>query len=336
MARNRFCAIICLTIAALFLLSPSLLAADKPVQWKAQYAWGKGDGTRTYGWEPTFEKILSKTNGALAIDFYDPNALVPNSDMMRAVQKGAIDVYLGGASRNTAIPQKLGLVTQGISMAWSTPEDAYKIFYEHGLLKLLQDMYAKEMGLMYFPAGGSGNYGISTSFAFKSIADLKGKKIRASATYAPLLNAMGATPVSIPGAELYMALKLGTVDGMVYSFNGFVSQKFGEVVKYAMLPALVCPPLGAYFINLDSWNKLSKDVQDLIAKQIQDDFIPGTLSSIEKDSVSIAEAGVTLVQLSDDEIKSLRAMSQQSWDEIAAQGPLAKQAIQIIKDYYGM
>jgi len=306
------------------------------IRWRAQFAWHKGDATRTYGWEPTLKAIQENSGGRLAIEFFEPNALVPDQGMLSAVSKGAIDLALGGASRYAMIPEGLGLITQGVPMAWSNPEDAYEIYYERGLLELLQRVYADELNVKFFPSGGSGRYGISTTFPFSGLDGLAGKKLRASSTYAAVVEALGGTPTYIPGAELYMGLKLGTVDGMVYSYNGFVTQQFGEVLTHVMLPALVTPPVGVFWINMDSWNALPADLQELIALQIREDFIPSTRISMAQDDEAIEDSGLTTVQLADEEAMKLRELCLAGWEEIAAQGPSAYEAVSILKDFYGI
>ena len=308
--------------------------SDTTLRWKAQFEWHKGDATRLYGWEPTLDAIQKETKDLLVIEFFEPNALVPNKGMLRAVSTGAIDLALAGASRHAIIPEGLGLVTQGLPMAWSNPQDAYQIYYEGGLLELLQQMYAEQFNVKFFPAGGSGRYGLSTAFPLSGLSDMQGKKIRASSTYASIVEALGATPTYIPGAELYMGLKLGTVDGMVYSYNGFVSQKFGEVLTHVVLPALVTPPIGVFWINMDSWQALPTDLQERIARRIRDDFVPSTQASMAQDDEVISQSGMKVVELSDAEIKRLRELCLAGWEEIAAKGPLAGKAIQILKDYH--
>ncbi len=317
-----------------FLIPLIACQTSETPRWRAQFEWHKGDATRSYGWEPTLEAIQNETKDRLAIEFFEPNALVPNKGMLRAVSTGAIDLALGGASRHAIIPEGLGLVTQGIPMAWSNPQDAYKIYYESGLLELLQQMYAEQFNVKFFPAGGSGRYGLSTAFPLGGLGDLQGKKIRASSTYASVVEALGATPTYIPGAELYMGLKLGTVDGMVYSYNGFVSQKFGEVLSHVVLPALVTPPIGVYWINMDSWKALPADIQEKIARRIRDDFVPSTENSMAQDDEVISRSEMEVVELSDSEIERLRELCLAGWEEIAAKGPIAAKAIQILKDYH--
>jgi len=69
-----------------------------------------------------------------------------------------------------------------------------------------------------------------------SPADLKGLKIRVplTPTIKAVFEAWGAAPTPVAGAELYLALKQGIVDGQDNGFDAIAGAKFYEVQKYAM------------------------------------------------------------------------------------------------------
>ena len=58
------------------------------------------------------------------------------------------------------------------------------------------------------------------------VADLQGRKIRAVGMEATIMDVLGAAPVAISGAEQYMALKRGTVEGTDYPFYT-IGNRFG-------------------------------------------------------------------------------------------------------------
>jgi TRAP-type C4-dicarboxylate transport system substrate-binding protein len=97
-----------------------------------------------------------------------------------------------------------------------------------------------------------------------TIAEFANKKIRTfSATQANAMSALGAVPVSMPVGECYGALGKGTVDGMWAGYFSCIPFKWYEVAKYCtemrMFAGLNCAAM-----NLDSYNKLPKDIQKII------------------------------------------------------------------------
>jgi TRAP-type C4-dicarboxylate transport system substrate-binding protein len=92
--------------------------------------------------------------------------------------------------------------------------------------------------------------------------DLKGLRIRvAGRVEAAVVKALGAAPTTTSSAELYEAVKRGTVDGAVCSETTIVSRGLQDEVKY------VTPPLGGYsgqfYMRRDKWESLSPDIKKL-------------------------------------------------------------------------
>lgn len=64
--------------------------------------------------------------------------------------------------------------------------------------------------------------------------DLSGKSIRVSAATSGMVSALGGTPVSLPGGEVYTALERGTVQGTAWASVGPSDFGFHEQVSYDM------------------------------------------------------------------------------------------------------
>jgi TRAP-type transport system periplasmic protein len=67
----------------------------------------------------------------------------------------------------------------------------------------------------------------------KSLDDLTGLKVIAPTQLTALsIKHLGATPLTLPSPEAYMAIRRGTADGTVLSWNPYVTFKIGEVTTY--------------------------------------------------------------------------------------------------------
>lgn len=95
--------------------------------------------------------------------------------------------------------------------------------------------------------------------------DFKGIKIRtaASPTVLAAMNALGALPQQIPFAELYMALKTGVVDAQENGALVVLSKSLYEVQNYYMKTDYI-RDIETFYTGMDTWNKLSKENQELI------------------------------------------------------------------------
>ena len=106
---------------------------------------------------------------------------------------------------------------------------------------------------------------LATKFPVRTLEDIKGKQIRASATSVPALKALGAMPVVIPisgQGELYEALQKGMITGALIPGDPIRSFRIGEVTKYfTKIPFVLDLRVFLFDMNLKTWNSLPKDIQ---------------------------------------------------------------------------
>jgi TRAP-type C4-dicarboxylate transport system substrate-binding protein len=103
----------------------------------------------------------------------------------------------------------------------------------------------------------------------KTIDDLKGKKIRVQGTsQGDFAAAVGASAVTIAFGEVVPALEKGVVDcGITGTMPGYKA-KWTEVTN-TLFRLPVGYTIGVWVVNQSAWNKLSKDTQAFIEKQMK-------------------------------------------------------------------
>jgi TRAP-type C4-dicarboxylate transport system substrate-binding protein len=130
--------------------------------------------------------------------------------------------------------------------------------------------YAKELdGLEVLAVQGGILPGIVTrNRPVRSLADLKGLRLRAPSELISVLRELGADPVNMPMGEVYSALAKGVLDGVIAPPDTFGSLHFAEVAHY--FTALEVPR-GAYPARVMSsrrWKNLSADAQKVLLEGI--------------------------------------------------------------------
>ena len=104
------------------------------------------------------------------------------------------------------------------------------------------------------------------------LSDLKGKKIR---VYSPALSAFvesfGGVSVTIAFPEVYQALQRKVVDCAITGSTAGNKQKWPEVTTH-LFPLTLLWAVNAHVVNLDYWNSIPKDAQDLLVKQFKDNL----------------------------------------------------------------
>lgn len=103
----------------------------------------------------------------------------------------------------------------------------------------------------------------------RSLADLKGLRLRAPTELLEVLGNLGADPVNMPMGEVYSAMAKGVIDGVVAPIDTFKTLHFAEVAKYY---STLHVPRGAYpsrAIGEQAWNRLTHEQQALLDRSVK-------------------------------------------------------------------
>lgn len=111
-----------------------------------------------------------------------------------------------------------------------------------------------------------------------------------------IIQSLGGAPVSMPFSDAYQGLQKGVVEASVVSTSQMVTFKMYEVAKY-LDTAYLAPSAAVITINLDVWNKLPKDMQELMmacgqtASTSTNDYFIKSTKEFEK---TLADNGMTV------------------------------------------
>jgi TRAP-type C4-dicarboxylate transport system substrate-binding protein len=114
--------------------------------------------------------------------------------------------------------------------------------------------------------GGSvvDTYHLMTNFPVNSVEDLRGHKILAPGPSAAWLKGTGAVPVDGGLTTYYTQIQTGVADGVLTILTGAAPYRIHEVAPYITLVGLGAQLTGGMSINLDTWNGLPADVQQVL------------------------------------------------------------------------
>jgi TRAP-type mannitol/chloroaromatic compound transport system substrate-binding protein len=186
--------------------------------------------------------------------------------------------------------------------------------------------------------------GFRTNKPIRTLADFKGAKIRTGVLQTIwVLEQVGAKPVRIPGGELYMALKLGTIDGGEYGAPSTDwGLKFQEITKYWVIPAgwHQVGTVSDLMINMDAWKKLSPDLQAIVEHAAMANMVWG-YSKANWDAIAALEkfkaAGIKESQLDQKAQEKLEELCIKFMEMEAAKNPdyakIAKSMVDYLKRF---
>jgi len=266
-------------------VTPVPAQAPKVIHWKGQSftplkpvpfgPFGPGQvGAAAQLW--AFTDWLKKASGGrLVIDWSEPGAIFPLGDFDTVVGKNVVQIgYSFGSYYGGRIPET-DIETSGV-FQWENEAQAFECMHKYGLYRGLQNVYAKH-NIKWFPFHSDAIVGIGTTFPASNPASVKGKKIRAVGMWANYIHMLGGNPVPLNWGEIYMGMKLGTIDGWIAGVQAVEDLKLKEVTKGYVYSPRVSSALVNLLINMDAFKALPQDLQELLERDVP--YITYALSS---------------------------------------------------------
>ncbi|HEX2966213.1 MAG TPA: TRAP transporter substrate-binding protein DctP [Syntrophorhabdaceae bacterium] len=261
---RAFAGILSIVLIAIFTVAPighawaQNVDLNKTYNWKMTSAMSTGqDGNKSI---VEFVKLLEqRTKGKVKISLYEGTLGSP-TDAWDMVKNNAVQFTFTSDLYNAARMPILGMV--GLPMEYPSQRAVLLTTNEwlkQGYLKELTDNFKVLFFLSTHP--------LTVFLRNKKVAtmdDFKGLKIRCGGpAQSQGVALLGATGVSMPGGEQYMALQTGVIDGAISGIDMALDRKFYEITKYAPSTPIY---FGIYVLlmNKDTWNGLPAELQKLI------------------------------------------------------------------------
>jgi len=331
--RKVFTVLVAMIIVSIFLISPAF--AEKPIKWKAQALWSAAElSYKTFVDFCARVKVL--TNGRLEITPYPAGAIVPTFEGLDALQNNvlqALHTWPGYFSGKEPAFAAISDLVAGYSHPWQ--KDAW--MYYKGGWEMLNELYKPYNGYTV----GWMFWGIESMVSTKPIRrmeDYKGLKMRVPhGMTAILFQKLGASVVVLPGGEVYSALDKGVINTSDWA-SASMNQRMGffQVAKYTNYPGFHSMPLGDFTVNINEWNKLPDDIKQILKSACRE-WCWDSIERIAIDDIralkEMKEKGVSVQAWSDEDLKKVRTVAMEVWDEFAKKSPMTKKVIDSQKDW---
>lgn len=248
-----------------------------------------------------------KFPGELEFVYKGGPEVVHTFEQIEACRKGVVQMLLSAPSYYASVMPELDLLGLTDMKPWEQRAT--------GLFEYIDKLHNKKTNTHYLAQSGIGvPFQLHLSKPINSPEDLKGMKIRSSATNIPFLKAVGAEPVSMPPPDVYTAMERGVVQGFI--LPAYTAKDFGlvKVTDYLVFPGLYYPT-NSWLINLDTWNKLPKHLQDFLDKKARE-YERINFARIaerhEKEMEYFKEHGVTINRLTPEEANRLNKIAREA------------------------
>lgn len=249
-------------------LGTALLAACTPAQQTAEhvltyaspYPPGHPFSRADSEW---MDAVARQSGGRIAFRPYWSGSLISSDMSMTEIRHGLADIGLitpiysrGGAHMLRA---QSGFYSGVASIA-----DQVRIY--DCLANRFPEFGAELRGLHVLAVQGGNFPGVLTrTRPVRSLADLKGLRLRAQSDANDVLRELGADPVNMPMGEVYSALAKGVIDGVVAPVDTIKSMHFAEVAHHFTTIRFSRGAYPARAMSDAAMRRLPPDLQALVA-----------------------------------------------------------------------
>lgn len=202
------------------------------------------------------KEIEKRSGGKVKITYFPGGTLTPAAQTYDNVVKGIADI---GESCFAYTRGKFPMM-EVIDLP---------LGYKNGVAatQLINQYYAKyqpkelsDVKVLWLHAHGPGV--LLSKKPVKTMADMKGMKVRATGLAAKVVQALGGAPVGTTMPETYDALRTGVADGAMAPVEAAQGWKWGEVIKSITQNFGSAYTTGMFIVmNKAKWNSLPADVK---------------------------------------------------------------------------
>jgi len=303
------------------IVNAPVVHAKKKIRWKMVTAWPKNFPGLGAGANHLAKLINTMSAGRLQVKVYGAGEIVPAFEVFDAVSNGVAEMGHSAAlywKGKVEAAQFFGGAPYGL-----TCQEMNAWLYYGGGLELWRELYAP---FNLLPAA-AGNTGVQMAGWFNkeinSLEDLSGLKMRIPGLGGEVVKLAGATPVNIPGGEVFTALKSGAIDATEW-MGPYNDLAFGfyKAAKNYYYPGWHEPGTTMEcIIHKPALEKLSKDLQSIVLRACQvvnqDMSAELTVKNAEALTVLKTQHGVQVKRLPDDVLIKLRGLSEKLVTDLA-------------------
>ncbi len=312
-------------------------AAGKPIQWRMYTTWPRNFPGLGTGANRLAELIGRMSGGRLTVSVHGAGERVPAFEVFDAVARGSAQMGHGGAyywkGKIPASP-----FFSAVPFGFTAREMNAWLQYGGGN-ELWRELYAP-FGLIPFSAGNTGTQmGGWFRKPIRSVADLKGLKMRMPGLGGEVLARLGAVTVNVPGGELFTALSSGAIDATEW-VGPYNDLAFGlyKAASFYHYPGWHEPGTTLEcIVNRAAYEALPEDLQAVVSTACeavtQSMISEYTARDQQALKQLVEEHGVTLLPFPDEVLALLRQTAETVVQELADSDPSAAKVYASYRDF---
>jgi len=235
-----------------------------------------------------FKELVEKdSGGTISVAIFPNNQLGGENQVLQQVKQGSIQMAVTAAGTvGNLVPDISVMDAPYIWKNWA----AEKKILSGPILQHFRDEFAQTQGIQLLSATWYfGLRNLTCNKLVRTPADAAGMKIRTPPAPVNLLSArvLGGQGVPMDFAQVYLALKTGTIDCEENPLTIIISAKLYEVQQYIMLTQHL-QQSQVVSMNLEFWNGLSQHQRDVIQSAVDaaGDYVAELTGKVDADNVA--------------------------------------------------
>ena len=247
-------------VAAMLPLGAAQAASLPAIRWRMASSFPRSLDTIFGVSETLAKRVAALTGGQFQIRVFAGGELVPGLQVLDAVGNGTAEC--GHSAGYYYVGKNMALAFDCAVPFGLTARQQNAWMYAGGGLEALRTLYAK-YNVVQFPGGNTGTQmGGWFRKPIKSLADLKGLKMRIPGIGGQIMAKLGAVPQTLPGSDIYPALERGAIDAAEW-VGPYDDEKLGfhKIAKHYYYPGWwEGGPQLSFYVNQASWKALPEAV----------------------------------------------------------------------------
>ncbi len=210
-------------------------------------------------------EIQKRSGGRVQITIYPAGSLTKADQCYEGVIKGISDL---GMSCFAYTRGRFPLM-EGLDLPLGYPNGMTATRIANEMSRKYQPAELADVKMLYVHAHGPGI--LASKKSVKTLADLKGMKVRATGLSAKIVESLGGTPVAMSQPETYEALSKGVVEATLCPIETLKGWKQGEAIEYVVDSSAIGYTTAMFVVmNKEKWAKLPADVQKVFTDVSQE------------------------------------------------------------------
>ncbi|WP_029918363.1 TRAP transporter substrate-binding protein DctP [Pelobacter seleniigenes] len=320
-------------LAMVAMFAGTSFAAD--YNWTFQTSGAAGDDVYRFlqtwaGW------VAEDSNGRIQVQVLPADAVVKYTETLDAVGANIIQGDFTDPSYFAGKDPAFSLIGNMVG-AWSDPSQLFDMMKNGGGFQIF-DKLLNQYNVKLLGVACTGVEAFVSKIPIRKVEDLKGVKLRApQGMVNNVFTAVGATPVNLPGSEVYTSLEKGVIDASDYTvFATNQAQGMNDIARFPIYPGFHSMPTMQVTMNLDTWNSLPDDLKQVMRSTVDRfaTYMVEEHAKLDKAAVKEAKAkGIEVISWPPEEVAKFREIAKTQWPKWS-NSPIAKEWADAVAAYW--